>query len=95
MAETKLWIWDEPAFQGRMNGPIVDSDKNLFAFGLGWNDDIESLNIEGDPDGKVIFYRDDSWQGPSWTLGPGWYDTWDLAVLGVPTNEISSFQIIS
>lgn len=96
--EVYLYLYDEGGFQGNKSGPLTESDLNLAGPGFftgieGWNDDIESLMITGNPNGFVRVCRDADYKGGCWDLKPGVYDARELGIIGVPINEISSFEI--
>jgi len=55
-----------------------------------WNDRISCLIVVS---GVWRFYRDDYYKGPSWDLGPGYYESF-FAEKG-PDDVVSSFQAIA
>jgi beta/gamma crystallin len=82
----ELVIYDHIGFKGA----YARTNLSFHYIGDFWNDRISSLIIVG---GIWRFYRDEYYKGPSWDLGPGYYESF-FTEKG-PDDVVSSFQAVA
>jgi hypothetical protein len=82
----ELVIYDHIGF----GGAYARTHLSFNFIGDFWNDRISSLIIVS---GVWRFYRDEYYKGPSWDLGPGYYESFFTAK--GPDDVVSSFQAIA
>ena len=82
----ELVIYDHIGFKGA----YARTNLSFHFIGDFWNDRISSLIIVC---GVWRFYRDEYYKGPSWDLGPGYYESF-FTEKG-PDDVVSSFQAIA
>jgi hypothetical protein len=81
----ELVVYDHIGFAGA----YARTHLSFHFIGDFWNDRISSLIIVS---GVWRFYRDEYYKGPSWDLGPGYYESF-FTEKG-PDDVVSSFQAI-
>ena len=79
-------IYDHVGFKG----DFARTNLSFHYLGDFWNDRISCLIVVS---GIWRFYRDEYYKGPSWDLGPGYYESF-FAEKG-PDDVVSSFQAIA
>jgi hypothetical protein len=82
----ELVVFDHIGFKGA----YARTNLSFHFIGDFWNDRISSLIVVG---GVWRFYRDEYYKGPSWDLGPGYYESF-FTEKG-PDDVVSSFQAIA
>ena len=82
----ELVVYDHIGFKGA----YARTHLSFHFIGDFWNDRISSLIIVC---GVWRFYRDEYYKGPSWDLGPGYYESF-FTEKG-PDDVVSSFQAIA
>lgn len=82
----ELVIYDHTGF----GGAYARTHLSFNFIGDFWNDRISSLIIVS---GVWRFYRDEYYKGPSWDLGPGYYESFFTSK--GPDDVVSSFQAIA
>ncbi len=81
----ELVVYDHVCFKGA----YARTHLSFHFIGDFWNDRISSLIVVS---GIWRFYRDEYYKGPSWDLGPGYYESF-FTEKG-PDDVVSSFQAI-
>ena len=79
----ELIIYDHTGFKGA----YARTNLSFHYIGDFWNDRISSIIIVS---GVWRFFRDEYYKGPSWDLGPGYYESF-FTEKG-PDDVVSSFQ---
>jgi hypothetical protein len=82
----EIVIYDHVGFKGA----YARTNLSFNYIGDFWNDRISCLIVVS---GVWRFYRDEYYKGPSWDLGPGFYESF-FAEKG-PDDVISSFKAIA
>ena len=82
----ELVIYDHVGFKGA----YARTNLSFNYIGDFWNDRISCLIVVS---GVWRFYRDEYYKGPSWDLGPGFYESF-FAEKG-PDDVVSSFKAIA
>ncbi len=82
----ELVIYDHACF----GGAYARTNLSFNFVGDFWNDRISSIIIVS---GVWRFFRDEYYKGPSWDLGPGYYESF-FTEKG-PDDVVSSFQAIA
>lgn len=81
----ELVLYDHIGFKGA----YARTNLSFHYIGDFWNDRISCLIVVS---GVWRFYRDEYYKGPSWELGPGYYESFFTAK--GPDDVVSSFQCI-
>lgn len=82
----ELVIYDHIGFKGA----YARTNLSFHFIGDFWNDRISCIVVVS---GVWRFYRDEYYKGPSWDLGPGYYESF-FTEKG-PDDVVSSFQAIA
>src|SRR6184192_1868082 len=83
------WTLGPLSYHAGFGGAYARTNLSFHYVGDFWNDRISCLIVVS---GIWRFYRDEYYKGPSWDLGPGYYESF-FAEKG-PDDVVSSFQAI-
>ena len=82
----EIVIYDHIGFKGA----YARTNLSFHYIGDFWNDRISCLIVVS---GVWRFYRDEYYKGPSWDLGPGYYESFFTSK--GPDDVVSSFQAVA